>query len=214
MTGFLLATLIGAGSFFSLHPLHLPDLKFTLKPVKPNSIGETPKLLPEQPDHIEQSDAEALQFFRAKNYPGALEKYGILLKSHPKNSVILNNIGLTYLKLNDFKNAERVFQESLTIAPKDAAIYNNLASLKLAQNNSEEAINYLYQAILYQPEMTEAHLNLAKAFELAGRSSESIPEYQYYLNHSPNERDPTIRRLIEKRIVKLKSFVRLSEHAD
>jgi hypothetical protein len=80
------------------------------------------------------------------------------------------------------------------------------------QQNSEESIFAFYQAILYSPEMIEPHLNLGKAFELAGRPMEAIPEYQYYLAHSLTSGDPAIRALLEKRIVKLNSFAHYGDH--
>ena len=62
--------------------------------------------------------------------------------------------------------------------------------------------------------MIEPHLNLAKAFELAGRPMEAIPEYQHYLENTVVGGDPALRKLIEKRIVKLNSFSQYIEHAD
>ena len=162
----------------------------------------------------EQEHQDAMALYREKDYLKALEKFETLLKKHPKDAVITNNIGLTYLKLNDFKNAESKFQEVLKINPKDGVTYNNLGSLRMVQMSFEESISYFYQAILYQPEMIEPHLNLAKAFELAGRPMESIPEYQYYLDHTVKTGDQAIRQLIEKRIVKLNSFSRYIEHAE
>jgi len=151
---------------------------------------------------------EATELFRAGDYVKALEKFQVVLKKYPQDSVLNNNIGLAYLKLNDIERAEMFFQEALKSDPKDSAIYSNLGSVKIAQQNWDEAISYFYQAILYHPEMIEPHLNLAKAFEMAGRPMEAIPEYQHYLDHSKVGGNPEIRKLVEQRIVKLNSFSR------
>ena len=156
----------------------------------------------------EQVHHDAMELFHEHDYAKALEKFEFLLKKHPGDAVLTNNIGMTYSKLNDLPKAEKYFQDVLKIDQKDGAAYNNLGSLKMSQFNWEEATAYFYQAILYHPEMLEPHLNLAKAFEMAGRPMEAIPEYQHYLDHAMTTSDPAIRKLIEKRIVQLGSFSR------
>jgi tetratricopeptide (TPR) repeat protein len=156
---------------------------------------------------------EATELFKAKDYLKAIEKYQALLQKYPSDSALLNNSGLAYLKLNEFSKAEEQFQKVLKIDPKDAVAYNNLGTLKMAELNSDESISYFYQAILYRPEMLEPHLNLGKAFELAGRPMEAVPEYQYFLDHSKTG-DPAFKKLLEKRVAKLNSFSKYVERAD
>ena len=159
---------------------------------------------------------EALDFYQAKDYAKALEKFQFLQKKFPKDAALLNNLGLIYMKLDDLSKAEFNFQEALKIDPKDAATYNNFGSLRMVQKNWDEAIASFYQAILYHPAMFEAHLNLAKVYELAGRPMEAIPEYQTYLEKTAKipGANPEIRSLIEKRIVKLNSYSRYLEQRD
>jgi tetratricopeptide (TPR) repeat protein len=159
----------------------------------------------------EQIHRDAKAFYNNREYEKALDQFQVLLKKHPVDSALLNNVGLTYLKMNNLPKAEWQFQETLKIDPKDGGAYNNLGSLKIAQQNWEEAIAYFYQAILYHPEMIEPHLNLAKAYEMAGRPMEAIPEYQYYLDHVLPSNNPELKKMVEKRIVKLNSFARYLE---
>ncbi len=174
------------------------------KPIE--SVVEKPKLNEDELLH-----QEAIGLMKIKDYSKALEKFEILTKKYPNNPVITNNIGLIYLKLNDFLKAESLFHAVLKIDIKDGTAYNNLGSLKLAEMKADEAIAFFYQAILYLPGKIEPHLNLAKAFELAGRPMEAIPEYQYYIDHTNVGGDPVIREMVDKRMVKLKTFSRYIE---
>lgn len=195
---------IAFGAYFLYFKRPKVDLGFQPPPV--SATAPAPKL--EGDDLIYQ---EAIDFYKAKDYAKALVKFELLLKTHPKDDVILNNLGLTYFKNSDFKKAEEYFQEVLKIDPKNGAAYSNLGTLKMAQFKSDDAIFNFYQAILYHPDLIEPHLNLAKAFELAGRPMEAVPEYQYYLDHTKIGGDASIRALIEKRIVKLNALSRVKD---
>lgn len=207
-----LVLLIGAGKLFQNG---VPNFSDFLKPVTSaiTSVGggaaADVKL-----EADEQLNHDAAELYRTKDYAKALEKFNQLLQKHPDDPAIMNNVGMAYLKLNDYQKAETQFREVLKLEPKDSAAYSNLGSLKLAQMNSEEAISFFYQAILYHPEMMEPHLNLGKAFELAGRPMEAIPEYQYFLKNAPSNADPELKKTIEKRIAKLNSFSRYIEHSE
>lgn len=184
------------------------QLEPTPVPVESVKVAEVTKTTDMKSVEDEKIHHEGTELYRAGDYVKALEKFQVVLKKYPKDSVLNNNIGLAYLKLNDIERAEMYFQEALKSDPKDSAIYSNLGSVKISQQNWDEAISYFYQAILYHPEMIEPHLNLAKAFEMAGRPMEAIPEYQHYLDHSKVGGNPEIRKLVEQRIVKLNSFSR------
>ena len=195
---------VGVGGYYVYHRIsHFAD-QLVAKPTTPPAIERASVKARLAGDA--QIHHEAMELYRTHDYAKALEKFESLLQRYPKDAALMNNIGMTYLKLNNFQKAESAFQEVLKTEPKDGAAYSNLGSLKMAERNWEEAIAYYYQAILYQPEIIEPHLNLAKAFEMAGRPMEAIPEYQYYLDHPVTGGDPELKKLIEKRIVKLNSY--------
>ena len=197
LLGMIFALLVLAMRLFT----HRGSNENELKSVSPGISAEIKKLAPD-----DQLHAEAVELYRSKDYVKAVLKFAELQKSYPKDPAIRNNLGLSYLKLNEFKKAEHEFQEALKLDPKDGAAYNNYGSLRMAELNPEDAVSYFYQAILYHPEMTEPHLNLAKAFELSGHPMEAVPEYQRFLELTSPGGDPAIRSLIEKRISKLNSF--------
>jgi len=59
----------------------------------------------------------------------------------------LNNLGNIFLKLKDYKTAEKYFIESLNYIGDKSFVYNNLAVLNLEIGNVESALDFLYKAI-------------------------------------------------------------------
>ena len=59
----------------------------------------------------------------------------------------LNNLGNIFLKLKDYKTAEKYFIESLNYIGDKSFVYNNLAVLNLEIGNVEPALDFLYKAI-------------------------------------------------------------------
>lgn len=59
----------------------------------------------------------------------------------------LNNLGNIFLKLKDYKTAEKYFIESLNYIGDKSFVYNNLAVLNLEIGNVELALDFLYKAI-------------------------------------------------------------------
>ena len=199
----LIVTIMGAGAcLYRLHGLTV------LNPDPPSGLKTSADIgdVSAQTNADERDHLDAVRLFRSKEYGKALAKFDQISKKYPNDAGILNNLGLTFLKLNDYKRAEVEFKKALKIETKDGPAYNNLGSLMLAQTNFEDAIAYFYQAILYHPEMLEPHLNLAKAFELSGRPMEAIPEYHYYLDHAGVSINLEVKKLIESRLLKLNSY--------
>jgi len=59
----------------------------------------------------------------------------------------LNNLGNIFLKLKDYKTAEKYFIESLNYIGDKSFAYNNLAVLNLEIGNVDSALDFLYKAI-------------------------------------------------------------------
>ena len=60
----------------------------------------------------------------------------------------LNNLGNIFLKLKDYKSAEKYFIESLNYIGDKSLVYNNLAVLNLEISNVEVALDFLHKAII------------------------------------------------------------------
>jgi tetratricopeptide (TPR) repeat protein len=154
--------------------------------------------------YLEQMDLST-QAFSKQDYDGALRGYQKLLNDGRKaNPLLLVDIGMTYKKKGDLKNAKQSYQAALNADPKYSAAYNNLAMISVEENDWAGAISLLEKAISLDPEHLAPVLNLAKLYERSSKWGLATASYTKYLL-SPKA-DPAIKNLVQKRLKKLHSL--------
>lgn len=84
-----------------------------------------------------------------------------LLKEHPRDYIVLNTYGLCLQALRQFKEAEDVFTQAITVCPTCATAYVNLANLNILTGNSETAEHYFKIATSVASNDYLAHLSYA-----------------------------------------------------
>ena len=97
------------------------------------------------------------------------------LRLNPNNEKTQNLLGLTYFKLNLWKDAAQIYEALLRSNPGDATLHINLGLVFLKQNNTRQAVREFETAIALQADNKKAHnylgLALAQGEEYA-RASE------------------------------------------
>ncbi len=109
----------------------------------------------------------------------------IALKANSRNPHFLNNIGLSYFNLDDFKKAEEYFKRGLDEAPKYIAILNNLGNLKGFLNQNKDAILYFEKILTINNKLIEPYYNLAINYEALGDFNKSIECLKKILELNP-----------------------------
>lgn len=79
------------------------------------------------------------------------EIYLSLLKSRPRNAVILNNIGLLELEAGNFTDSDHYLSQALEVDSDNCDIYANLSLLHLKKHNYEKANDLISRAIKLDP---------------------------------------------------------------
>jgi tetratricopeptide (TPR) repeat protein len=100
---------------------------------------------------------------RLKKFEEALVFYIKAESISNNNSVILNNIGLTYLFLNNYIFAEKYMLKSIEADPENFQPYINLGSIYDSQAMHQENLNISIKAISKWPRNEILHLNLGVA---------------------------------------------------
>lgn len=90
--------------------------------------------------------------------------------------IIKLNVGLSYYKLNNYKNAKKYFKLCLEIK-NDFTINKNLALLELQQKNYNKFFYYAKAALLHEYNIDLCN-TVAEQYELLGLSNESKPLYE------------------------------------
>lgn len=125
-------------------------------------------------------------YSREGNLPQAREalQKAISLDDHLASAYV--NLGRISVKSNDFKGAETLLSKAASIAPPDGDTYSLLAYAQLMDQHLDQALETCRQGHAAQPGVhVFLHLVAAHAYELKGRTSDSMAELQTYLREDP-----------------------------
>jgi hypothetical protein len=90
------------------------------------------------------------------------------LRLNPDDERTQNLLGLTYFKLNLWKDAAQIYEVLIRANPEDATLHINLGLVFLKQNNTRHAILEFETAIGHQPDNKKAHNYLGLALAQDG----------------------------------------------
>ena len=85
--------------------------------------------------------------YKKSDYEKAKEAFLSAIKSNPKNRFAYNNLGLTYLKLDNKSKAESAFKKANQLHPIFTAPLDNYAQVLISDKDYVKARKYLNQAI-------------------------------------------------------------------
>jgi Tfp pilus assembly protein PilF len=142
-----------------------------------------------QPQEIPVSYNEACQAYETKKYAIALEKLEITLTESPDFAPALYIRGLTYMQLQDWRNAYDNFKAYSQITPEKGDTYLNMGTAMLNMKQPRTAISYFDFALSLR--MTEnrperAHLNKALAFRQINQNESAEESFEAALKIHPH----------------------------
>ena len=99
-----------------------------------------------------------------------------------------NNLGTTYLRLQQFARAESSLREGLALrggdmGPDVAPLYRNLAGALEGQGQVEEALRALDAAVTAVPAYAAAYYDRGRLLAVIGDSGAAVEAYQQFLRH-------------------------------
>ena len=94
-------------------------------------------------------------------------------KLHKNNAEILGNIGLAYLDIEDFKNAEKYLMKSYKIDNKLTSTLNNLASMNYQMEKYDKALEWAEKSLEINSENSYTYRILGYIYKALGRIEES-----------------------------------------
>ncbi len=114
---------------------------------------------------------------------GLLETF--LLKN-PDDSEFLHELGLTYLALNELKNARAKLEKGHKLAPNNAALATDYALSLIYTGATDAALNLLQKVTREHPEQASAFMALGNALSMSGKTAEAIEAYSKALAGDAN----------------------------
>ena len=126
---------------------------------------------------LERNKKYILVLFKEKKFKKVI-KYGKkLLKKIPDDTYLLNILGVSSIKLEDYQDAEKYFKK-LLFFKQSAELYYNYGNIQKKIKNYKEAINSFNKAIKLNPNFSEAYNNLGNVNKLIDENDEAIKNYK------------------------------------
>jgi tetratricopeptide (TPR) repeat protein len=91
----------------------------------------------------------------------ALDYLFKVLSSHPNDTMVIMNIGYTYLRMEKFDSALVYLEKARALDPKKALTLNNIAYVKLKLGDVEGALKIVNASLKLYPENSYAYRNRA-----------------------------------------------------
>ena len=122
------------------------------------------------------------------------------LKSDPKNSDLLSQVGNIYKSTHQFKEALGYYNKAVEVDPKNVAIRTELASCLYYNGDVDGAISQLQQALRYDPKDANSLFNLGM-IKWQGKQDNkgAVAAWQQLLKSNPQlsaERKATVQKLM------------------
>jgi len=103
-------------------------------------IAALPKLAHGDRPAAQEANKKGLAEFNAKQYGSANQYFIAAQQADPADAEIAGNLGFTYLKLGDLKQAVKALSTALVLAPGRSSTWANLAEYYALQGQQQEAV--------------------------------------------------------------------------
>tara|TARA_Y100000816_G_scaffold168873_1_gene121139 strand:- start:36 stop:1673 length:1638 start_codon:yes stop_codon:yes gene_type:complete len=114
-----------------------------------------------------------LNLYREKNFEDVI-KYGLkLLKKNPRDQQLIYSVGLSYVNIQNYNEAEKYFDKLLSVQKKPEILFIQ-ANINKQLKKYETAIYYFEEAIKLNPNFSEAYNNLGNTKKRIGKIDEAI----------------------------------------
>ena len=128
------------------------------------------------------------------NTLGAIDDFEKACKLDPFNDTALsnlacarNNLGVTYAKKQNFKEAIRQFKNAKAQKPEDISIRLNLLSTLVTVKNTEEADKEIKEMLKLRPNDSELAIKAATAYQKIENSLSAISTLQEFVERYPDD---------------------------
>ncbi len=120
-----------------------------------------------------------------KLYPEAIALYDMLLKDDPRNSMLLNKIGVAYQQQGKSDKAQRYYKLAVKMDKKNASALNNLGSIEYEKTHYRRAIRYYKQGLAVRTDMPVIYSNLGYAYFSDKKYADAMDSFERALALDP-----------------------------
>ena len=117
--------------------------------------------------------ANILNLYKSKNYDGVIKLGLKLLKKNPKDYQLIYSVGLSYVNLQNYSEADKYFDKLLYVQEKPEIFFIQ-ANIHKQLKKYDTAIAYFEKAIKLNPNFSEAYNNLGNVKKRIGKTDDAI----------------------------------------
>jgi tetratricopeptide (TPR) repeat protein/transglutaminase-like putative cysteine protease len=137
-------------------------------------------------ESAEDLNESAIQALKNNNYQLAVSLFQRVVKLEPKHKTAWDNLGRTYLALNQNDQAIEAFQKQIEIDAYHQYAYNDLGMAYQRQLKYDEAIQQFKKQIEINPLDPSAHASLGQVYVTQKKFAEAVPELEKAVTLRPN----------------------------
>ncbi|MBZ5563759.1 MAG: sulfatase-like hydrolase/transferase [Acidobacteriia bacterium] len=129
-----------------------------------------------------------LDYYRAKDFPSAIQRFQNALKLDPKYALATYYMGLAQIETGDFQAAAESFQRTLELDPSNFQAAYNLGAIYTRQKRVNDALQAFHLAVTILPNYAEAHDALGELYLYLGRTDDAVRELERAVASNPGMR--------------------------
>ncbi len=107
-----------------------------------------------------------------------IDRYIEMIEAGQGTAELLYNLGVAYLEVGEWDEAQRAFEESVRHDPRLLQGYVNLGAVHFQQGRLDEAVTNMRKALELQDDFLPARSNLGITLMKMGRHQEAIKELE------------------------------------
>jgi tetratricopeptide (TPR) repeat protein len=121
--------------------------------------------------------AESLHYGSRPRRSDAITAYRRAIELNPNGDISRYNLGVAYIELNDYGNAEKILGELLKRSPNNVMGWTAFGDLALRRSQFAEAEARFRKANSFQPEAVQVHQKIGNLMIILGRIDEARSSY-------------------------------------
>lgn len=120
---------------------------------------------------------KAREYFEKKEFLKALVEYKKAIRLEPNDANLYNNLGTTYVSLEDTLGAVQAYESALKIDPSNRTVLLNLSQALIEKGAYRKAEHWLRKLAVKAPQDSDTYLLLGVVYYRMGKYTRSISAY-------------------------------------
>jgi tetratricopeptide (TPR) repeat protein len=121
-----------------------------------------------------------------KEFEEAIKAYDHVLSTAPKDSVVLNKVGVAYQQLGALNHAEHYYKRSMKADKTYMSSVNNLGTVEYEKKHYGKAIHYYVKAVSLRGDTATVYSNLGYAYFGDKQYAEAMTSFERALQLDPD----------------------------